>query len=142
MTAAVVAPSFNSFTPGVEGAPFATAGALGRPVVGTAGLPLPVDEPNDQPREGLRFIRYANAKPATGQLVDVHVARMGSDGRVRVDGNPDPTAPLRKRCPVLSCLQLRTDYPGHLCLQPDGTEEWREWPAPASTAAPARRCTK
>lgn len=140
MTAAldVAAPaSHMDFAPGVKGAPFATGGVPGGPVVPAAGPPLPIDdEPPGKSRDGFAGIRYANAKPPAGyRLVDVHVARMGPDGRVRIDGDPDPAAPLRLRCPVLSCLQLRNNYPGHLCLQPDGSEVWRDWPPTAERSA-------
>lgn len=62
------------------------------------------------------------------RLVDVHVVQLGPDGQTWVDGKPDTGAPLPLRCPVGSCMQPRTDYPGHLCPQPDGTELWRDWP--------------
>lgn len=113
-----------SFTTGVEGALAPATDAPGGLATRMASLPLPTDEP--KVRQG--FIAYPNARSAGYALAHVHVARIGLDGRVRVDGDPDPTAQLRQRCPVLSCLQFRTDYPGHLCLQPDGTEIWRDWP--------------
>jgi hypothetical protein len=99
-------------------------GVSGGPAARTAGPP-----PN-LAREKPPFagIAYRNPAPPHYQLADIHVMRIGPDGTVWVDGHPDDGRPLRPRCPVRSCLQEQTDYPGHLCLQPDGSETWRDWP--------------
>jgi hypothetical protein len=93
------------------------------------GWAAAVDEPARPATPVLgRPAGYANQRAATYGLVDAHCARMGSDGTVWLDGKPDDGRPLRPRCPVPSCGQTLTDYPGHLCLQPDGSEVWKDWP--------------
>lgn len=138
---------------GVPGGPQALGCARGpgEPAIRPAGSPYP--RPNTDPFSGLAlnislavagavadfvavpdgrrntdpFSRGDSRQAHGGELVDVHVQYRGPDGRLWIDGEPDEGQPLRKRCALPSCHLPRTDYPGHLCLQQDGSEEWRDW---------------
>jgi hypothetical protein len=115
---------------GGKGTPSSRKGGApgGGPVPGTAGPP-------PSPATSTSVVLYAGPAtpaPAGYRLVPpercAHSLRLGPDGTVWLDGRPDDGRGARGRCPVASCDCVRTDYPGHLCLQPDGSEVWRDWP--------------
>lgn len=125
---AVAAAAAHDFPRGVMAPLQVRHGALVYGEPGRAGSPYPSRAGDQLPRSGFAEMRYPNARPGGYRLADVHVARRGPDGQVWIDGHPDDGSPLQQRCPVASCGQLRTNYPGHLCTQFDGTETWRDWP--------------